>query len=136
MEYEKVELLGLKDTLEHLLDFIWKMETSPPYFYGIFDRMKNNIELFLCVQAEDVEYLIEILDRDWREANRKLIGIQYYDVRENNPSVDLEECFYLSGMIAEMSRFFERNERKRREKALYQRWKEEREDEEDAIIFG
>ena len=28
MEYEKVELLGLKDTLEHLLDFIWKMETS------------------------------------------------------------------------------------------------------------
>ena len=54
MEYEKVELLGLKDTLEHLLDFIWKMETSPPYFYGIFDRMKNNIELFLCVQAEDV----------------------------------------------------------------------------------
>ena len=24
MEYEKVELLGLKDTLEHLLDFIWK----------------------------------------------------------------------------------------------------------------
>ena len=37
MEYEKVELLGLKDTLEHLLDFIWKMETSPPYFYGIFD---------------------------------------------------------------------------------------------------
>ena len=105
MEYEKVELLGLKDTLEHLLDFIWKMETSPPYFYGIFDRMKNNIELFLCVQAEDVEYLLEILDRDWKEANRKLIGIQYYDVRENNPSVDLEECFYLSGMIAEMSRF-------------------------------
>ena len=51
MEYEKVELLGLKDTLEHLLDFIWKMETSPPYFYGIFDGMKNNIELFLCVQA-------------------------------------------------------------------------------------
>lgn len=136
MEYEKVELLGLKDTLEHLLDFIWKMETSPPYFYGIFDRMKNNIELFLCVQAEDVEYLLEILDRDWKEANRKLIGIQYYDVRENNPSVDLEECFYLSGTIAEMSRFFERNERKRREKALYQRWREEREDEEDAIIFG
>ena len=79
MEYEKVELLGLKDTLEHLLDFIWKMETSPPYFYGIFDRMKNNIELFLCVQAEDVEYLLEILDRDWKEANRKLIGIQYYE---------------------------------------------------------
>lgn len=44
--------------------------------------MKNNIELFLCVQAEDVEYLLEILDRDWKEANRKLIGIQYYDVRE------------------------------------------------------
>ena len=39
-------------------------------------------------------------------------------------------------MIAEMSRFFERNERKRREKALYQRWREEREDEENAIIFG
>ena len=67
MEYEKVELLGLKDTLEHLLDFIWKMETSPPYFYGIFDRMKNNIELFLCVQAEDVEYLLEILFRkSWK----------------------------------------------------------------------
>ena len=45
-------------------------------FYGIFDRMKNNIELFLCVQAEDVEYLLEILDRDWKEANRKLIGIR------------------------------------------------------------
>lgn len=38
-------------------------------------------------------------------------------------------------MIAEMSRFFERNERKRREKALYQRWREEREDEENAIIL-
>ena len=33
-------------------------------------------------------------------------------------------------------RVFERNERKRREKALYQRWREEREDEENAIIFG
>lgn len=74
---------------------------------GFLTGWKNNIELFLCVQAEDVEYLFEILDRDWKEANRKLIGIQYYDVRENNPSVDLEECFYLSGMIAEMSRFFE-----------------------------
>ena len=54
MEYEKVELLGLKDTLEHLLDFIWKMETSPSYFYGIFVCLKNNIEFFLCFKAEDV----------------------------------------------------------------------------------
>lgn len=34
MEYEKVELLGLKDTLEHLLDFIWKWRRVHRIFMG------------------------------------------------------------------------------------------------------
>ena len=96
MIIKKMRLKKLRDELERLTDFIKEVEgRNLPYFYRYFDTMKNNIDLFL------------LLERDWKASHTTLLGVQEYDLRENNPDIDPRMCFYFARLVSEVGKYFE-----------------------------
>ena len=110
MKIGKEELRAMRDDLEKLTDFIQEIEKGHlPYFYRCFDTMKNNIEIFFCVGNDDIEDFLPVLERDWEASHMTLIGIQDYDLRENNPDIDPRMCVYFARLIASVARYFEKD---------------------------
>ena len=104
MIIKKMRLKKLRDELERLTDFIGR---NLPYFYRHFDTMKNNIDLFLCIGDDDIDRLHLVLERDWKASHTTLLGVQEYDLRENNPDIDPRMCFYFARLVSEVGKYFE-----------------------------
>lgn len=108
MIIKKMRLKKLRDELERLTDFIKDVEgRNLPYFYRHFDTMKNNIDLFLCIGDDDIDRLHLVLERDWKASHTTLLGVQEYDLRENNPDIDPRMCFYFARLVSEVGKYFE-----------------------------
>ena len=73
------ELSQLRETLEEMKDLLKRIQKEDrPYFYRFLDRMKNNIEIGLCLDVDHQIKLDEILLRDWIAANDAYTGIPDY----------------------------------------------------------
>ena len=111
MRIGKKELMKLRDELEKLTDFIQETEKGHlPYFYRCFDTMKNNIEIFFIVGSsdDDIEDFLPVLERDWEASHMMLIGVQDYDLRDNNPDIDPGMCLYFAALISSVAKYFEK----------------------------
>ncbi|HJA13423.1 MAG TPA: hypothetical protein H9799_10890 [Candidatus Mediterraneibacter merdipullorum] len=109
MKMGKKELKDLRDKLERLMEFVRCMETGPlPDFYRYFDTMKNNIELFFCLGADDIPDFLPVLERDWKASHTMFIGVQDYDIRKEHPDADpmLSLCF--ASLLSDVGKYFER----------------------------
>ena len=107
MKIEREELKNLRDALVNLMDFIDVVEQGElPEFYRYFDTMKNNIEIFICIGCDDTEDIVPVLERDWKASHTMFIGVQDYDIRENNPDGDsgLFVCF--GRLLSNVGNFF------------------------------
>lgn len=72
----KNELVPLRDCLNELLDFFQELKIKEtPYFLKYVERMKYNLEICIIVQYVEWEKIEQILKRDWKAANHRLIGI-------------------------------------------------------------
>ncbi|HJA67886.1 hypothetical protein B5F07_04655 [Lachnoclostridium sp. An169] len=110
MKIGKKELRTMRDDLEKLTEFIRETEKGHlPYFYRCFDTMKNNIEIFFCVgnDEDDIDDFLPVLERDWEASHMMLIGVQDYDLRDNNPDIDPRMCVYFAALIASVAKYFE-----------------------------
>ena len=109
MKMGREELKDLRDRLDRLLEFIRNMEPGElPDFYRYFDTMKNNIEIFFCVGADDIEDFLPILERDWKASHTMFIGVQDYNIRRDHPDIDPLLSFYFASLLSEVGKYFER----------------------------
>lgn len=107
MGMERERLRKLRDDLVQLTDFIWEMEAGHlPDFYRYFDTMKNNVEIYLSVGDENDEGLFPVLLRDWKASHAILIGVQDYDLRENNPDADPVMNLFFARLVSNVGKFF------------------------------
>lgn len=107
MKIKREELKKLRDELEKLMEFIAVMERGRlPDFYRYFDTMKNNIEIFICIGCDDTEDIIPVLERDWKASHTMFIGVQDYDIRENNPDADPMLCVYFARLLSNVGKYF------------------------------
>lgn len=107
MIMKRNELRKLRDELVRLTDFICDMEAGHlPDFYRYFDAMKNNIEIYLSVGDEDAEDFFPVLLRDWKASHAVLIGVQDYDLRENNPDADPAMNVFFARLVSNVGSFF------------------------------
>lgn len=108
MKIGQKELMDMRDDLEKLTKFIYRVEQDElPYFYYCFDTMKNNIELYFFVGCGDIGGLIPLLERDWKASHRLLIGVQNYNLRSKHPDIDPALCIYFANLLAGVGKYFE-----------------------------
>lgn len=75
------KLMKLRNALDDLQNFVYYFSGGDlPYFYRMLDYMKNNIEIYVTIQSEDLVGLEEVLYRDWHEANHMLYGISTFQI--------------------------------------------------------
>lgn len=103
-------LFSLRDALDNLMLFVEDVEgrhnDRVPHFYRYLDFMKNNIETCIYTendQGDGLEYLGQILLRDWNEANDKYIGIPSYEFDEEDQG---ELCVQYLVLLDEVGRYF------------------------------
>ena len=107
MKIEREELKNLRDALVNLMDFIDVVEQGElPEFYRSFDTMKNNIEIFICIGCDDTEDIVPVLERDWKASHTMFIGVQDYDIRENNPDADPALCLCFARLLSNVGKYF------------------------------
>lgn len=102
------ELLRLKNSLNTLTNLVKELHLEEkPYFLKLLDRMKTNIETYICIEKmqktelEDEEYLEAILRRDWIEANRNDMGIPAYEgvLTEKMDAEKLSRLSYITLLV-------------------------------------
>ncbi len=109
MKIKREELGKLRDELEKLTQFIALVERGRlPEFYRYFDAMKNNIEIFICIGCDNTEDIVPVLERDWEASHTMFIGVQDYDVRENNPDADPALCLHFARLLSNVGKYFAR----------------------------
>ncbi len=104
-EVKKLE--KLRNALDDLQKFVYYFSGGDlPYFYRMLDYMKNNIEIYLMIQSEDLIGLEEVLYRDWYEANHMIYGIATFEISNKVCEESIELYHQYARLVQEVADYF------------------------------